>query len=323
MPQLRVSFIDLAVPFSLALLMAGQSAGPARAETVEIAGPAGPLSGEAIAVDNAENVVVIIPGSGPVDRDGNAPGTGLHSDTYRLLAQGLAQQGIASIRIDKRGFFSSRTAIGDPTDATIANYAEDALDWVQRARQLAPHVWIAGHSEGGLVALVAARKSPGDVEGLVLLATPGRPIGDILIAQLQAMPDLSPFMPEITRVVKGLESGRTSDPQTLPEALRGMFQPGNQRFMTDLFSYDPAAVAGQYQGAALIVQGDADIQIGQEDAERLRRAMPQAQTVFLPDATHMLKQDVPGQPLATYSDPELPLHPDLVEAISEFIGSQQ
>jgi len=125
---------------------------PTLAETIKIDGPLGPLSAEILPVQDADHVVVIIPGSGETDRDENP------FQTYRLLAEGLAKHGIASLRIDKRGLFDSAAAIQDPNDVTIADYAQDARDWAEHATTLAPCVWIAGHSEGGLVALVAARR---------------------------------------------------------------------------------------------------------------------------------------------------------------------
>ena len=49
--------------------------------------------------------------------------------------------------------------------------------------------------------------------------------------------------------------------------------------------------------------------------------MPQAHRLDLPKATHMLKSDVPGQPLASYTDPSLPLHPGLIDGIVTFLGN--
>lgn len=290
----------------------------ALAQQVEIPGPAGPLGAEALAVAGAAHAVVIIPGSGPIDRDGNAPQMGLHSDAYRLLAEGLAEAGIASLRIDKRGFFLSAGAIADPNDATIAGYAEDARAWVERAAELAPCVWIAGHSEGGLVALAAAQAPPPALCGLILLAASGRPVGQVLLEQVRANPANAPFLPEIEGLVADLEDGRTRDPATLSPLLRPMFTPGLQRYMTDLFAYDPLALA--WDGPVLIVQGDADLQIRALDAELLAGAMAQAETVILEGATHLLKPEVPGQPLATYTDPALPLHPGLIPAIAGFLA---
>lgn len=293
--------------------------GVAMAEPVQIPGPQGPLEAEMIVVEGAAHAVVIIPGSGPTDRDGNAPQLGLASNTYKLLAEELAARGVASLRIDKRGFYGSAAAISDPNAVTIAAYADDARKWVERASSLAPCVWIAGHSEGGLVALVAAENAPQALCGLILMATSGRPTGQLLIEQLQANPANAPLMPEIKAIVADLEAGKTRDPETITQILRPLFSGGLQRYMIDLFSYDPAEVARRWQGRALIIQGSADVQVRPHDADILEGALPRAGRADLPGGTHMLKADKEGQPFATYADPTLPLHPDLVPAVTGFL----
>ncbi len=297
----------------------GLASAPSMAEEVQIPGPAGPLSAEALAVPDAAHAVVIIPGSGPIDRDGNAPVMGLKSDAYRQLAEQLGEAGIASLRVDKRGFFGSEKAISDPNQVTIAEYAADARGWAAKARTLAPCVWLAGHSEGGLVALVAATQAPDEICGIILMAAPGRPVGKLLVEQMESNPATAALAPQIRDIVADLEAGKPRDPQTIPAALQPMFTPGLQRFMMDLFSYDPAALAGKWKGPALILQGDHDMQVKTQDADLLAAAMPQAQKHILPGATHMLKPDQPGQPFATYVNPALPLDAAVVPTIAGFV----
>jgi pimeloyl-ACP methyl ester carboxylesterase len=291
----------------------------AAADPVQIPGPLGPLFGEAIAVANARHAVVIIPGSGPVNRDGNGPQLGLASNTYKMLAEGLAAHGIATIRVDKRGLFGSRAAILDPNNVTVAAYADDARRWVERAAELAPCVWIAGHSEGGLIALVAARTPPKHLCGLILLAAAGRPVGDLLREQMRAVPAMAPLMREIDATTAELEAGHAVDPGGLPPQLRPIFARGIQRYLIDVFAYDPVRIAAGWRGPVLIVQGDADRQVKPLDADLLAAALPQAHERMLAGATHMLKVSVPEQPFATYVDPGVPLHPDLIPAITEFL----
>jgi len=292
----------------------------ALAEPVHIPGPQGSLEAEAIVVEDAAHAVVIVPGSGPTDRDGNARPLGLASDTYRLLAEGLAGHGIASLRIDKRGFYGSATAIADPNDVTIAHYAEDVRGWVGFATGLAPCVWIAGHSEGGLVALVAAEASPEGLCGLILMATSGRPTGQLMIEQLRSNPANASLMPEIESIVADLENGQSRDGAAITPILQPLFSEGLQRYMIDLFSHDPGSIARNWRGPVLIIQGDEDIQVRPHDADLLEAAMPQAERVDLPGGTHMLKAGVAGQPFATYTDPSHPLHGDVVPAIVDFLS---
>src|SRR3569623_267258 len=104
-------------------------------DEVTIPGPQGPLAGTYQAPQSSDGkgpVVVIIPGSGPTDRDGNSP-MGLKAQPYKLLAEALAGRGVASVRIDKRGMFGSRAAIADANTATIEGYAAFAVPDQPRA----------------------------------------------------------------------------------------------------------------------------------------------------------------------------------------------
>ncbi len=297
--------------------------GVAQAQDISIPGPHGPLMAEAITVAGSRDVVVIIPGSGPIDRDGNGPAVGIVSDLYRQMAEGLAERGIASIRVDKRGFAASAPAVADPSEISIANYAQDMRGWVAKAREMAPCVWLVGHSEGGLVALVTAENPPDGLCGIILLATPGQPIGQLMIRQMDSLPAMTHLMPELRDIVSDLEGGHTREIGEISPALRAMFAPGLQDYMVGLFQYDPVAVARHWHGATLIVQGARDFQVTPQDARNLAEAMPQANLVLLPEATHMLKLDIPGQPFATYGNPALAPDPLLLLAITDFIAANR
>jgi pimeloyl-ACP methyl ester carboxylesterase len=167
-------------------------------------GPHAPLQGTMLAAANrGAPVVLIIPGSGPTDRDGNSP-LGIRASTYRLLAEGLAENGIRSVRIGKRGMFASAAAVADADAVTIADYAADVRSWIAtiRARTGQNCVWLLGHSEGGLVAEVAAQYAS-DVCGLLLVAAPGRPLGQVLRTQLKAKPANAPVLAEAKKHAHG------------------------------------------------------------------------------------------------------------------------
>ena len=296
--------------------------GPAAGETVQIPGPEGPLEGELVLPEGARAGVVIVPGSGPIDRDGNgpdAPGLANATKIYALLAEGLASEGLASLRIDKRGLFGSRAAQADPEAVTIADYAEDVGGWARfmAARLGQDCVWLAGHSEGGLVVLAAALEA--DPCGLILLAAPGRRLSVILREQLARQPGSAPWAEEMERVLTTLEAGRRVDVTTLSPALRQPWRDSIQGFLIDLFSYDPLDLARAYDGPVLVVQGDLDVQITPVDARALAEAAPGAELRLFPGMTHMLRDAVVGEPYATYTRPDLPLTPGLTEAIAGFI----
>src|SRR5205823_1053530 len=108
---------------------------------------------------------LLLPGSGPVDRDGNVPRLGVTPRTLKLVAGVLAEQGIMSLRFDK--YFTGRTGAG----AYAADPARIDLDAFIRQATAAYHVLgsqretrreallVAGHSEGGLYALLVAGRA--------------------------------------------------------------------------------------------------------------------------------------------------------------------
>ncbi len=321
--QRRPAMIRTALLAAAALLVAPLAA-PLQAESAPAGEPIeapGPL---ARASEGGEGpVALIIPGSGPTDRDGNNP-LGVAASPYRLLAEALLARGIATVRIDKRGMFASGKAVADGNAVTIPDYVADTAAWVAATKRAtgAPCVWLIGHSEGGLVALAAAQELEG-LCGVVLVAAPGRPLGDVIKAQIRANPANFVIVPAAEAAIDELVAGRRVDPATLPAPLQGLFAPSLQGALTSLFSYDPAALAAKVKLPLLIVQGGRDLQVAVADAERMAGANPAAKLVVLPDLTHVLKDVADASPaanLATYRDPALPLGKGVAEAVADFIA---
>jgi uncharacterized protein len=290
---------------------------------IEAAGPQGPLKGTLLVpASGVAPIMLIIPGSGPTDRNGNSA-YGLKASTYKLLAEGLAERGIGTVRIDKRGMFASAAAVADPNAVTIDDYAADVETWIAAIRKQtgAPCVWALGHSEGGLVALAAAQKAP-DLCGLALVSAPGRPLGALLREQLKANPANAPILDQALSAIDALEAGKRVDAASLNPALAPLFRPQVQGFLINAFTYDPAKLIATISKPVLIVQGRRDIQVGVADAERLKQASPKSSLVLLPDANHVLKSvssDDRRANAATYVDPNLPLAPGVVDAIADFV----
>ena len=285
-------------------------------------GPVGPLAGTYLDAGKKAPVVLIIPGSGPTDRDGNNP-LGIKASQYRLLAEALAGKGISSVRIDKRGMFGSKAAVADPNAVTIADYAADVYRWVDviRKRSGVRCVWVLGHSEGGIVAL-AAGQHPAKICGLILVSTPGRKMGEIIRDQLRANPANAPLLDSAFHAVDELEAGKKVDVTDMNPALQQLFAPAVQGFEIDLFARDPAKLAGALELPVLIVQGERDIQVSAADARALAAAQPKARIVLVRAMNHVLK-DVASDDrmanIATYADPSLPVDTGLVDAIASFV----
>lgn len=290
---------------------------------LEVAGPNGALKGSYLGPPAPSAAVLIIPGSGPTDRNGNNP-MGMVPGTYRLLAEALAEKGIASLRIDKRGMFGSTAAVPDANAVTLADYAGDALQWADRLREVSGQrcVWLAGHSEGGLVALVAAQGNPDRLCGLILLAAPGRPLGTLLREQIGANPANGLLAAEADSIIARLEQGETVAADRISPILLTLFAPQVQGFLIDTMARDPAALAAATRLPMMIVQGGEDLQVRPADAHSLAAARPDARLVLIDGLSHTLKQ-VPGEGIAanqaTYVDPSLPVDPQVVAAIAGFV----
>ncbi len=299
-----------------ALLAASLLAGPVSTEIALPSQPA-PLHGTLLTPDGATAVAVILPGSGPTDRDGNSP-LGVSASTYRLLAEGLAEQGIATVRIDKRGIAASAAAGPAEADLRFDSYAADGRAWATEAASRAglPCAWLIGHSEGALVALKAVENDD-KICGLVLLSGAGRPAGAVLREQLATLPE--PMKTQAFAVLTELEAGRTV--ADTPPALAALFRPSVQPYLISWLPLDPAALLAAYDGPVFIGQGTTDLQIGVTDAQGLAAANPKATLKLWDGVNHLLKTAPADRAanLATYSDPTLPLAPGVEEDVRSFI----
>jgi uncharacterized protein len=297
---------------------------PATQTFVQAPGPLAPLRGTMLLPAPGAPMMLIIPGSGPTDRNGNNP-LGVRAATYRLLAQGLAQRGIGTVRIDKRGMFGSRAAVADGNAVTIDDYVTDTESWIATIRKQTgvSCVWLLGHSEGGLVALAAAQKAS-DICGLVLISTAGRPLGEVLREQLRANPANVPILDQAMVAIDTLEAGKRVDASQMNPVLLPLFGRQIQGFLISVFSYDPAKLISTVSKPVLIMQGERDIQVSVADAQKLKQSAPSARLVLLPDTNHMLKavtSDDRQANIATYANPNLPLAPGVVDTVASFVDS--
>lgn len=194
--------------------------------------------------------VLLVTGSGPQDRNETIYG----HKPFAVLADHLARRGVAVLRADDRGVGGST---GSTMNSTTADFAVDALAGVRLLRgrpEIDPQrVGIIGHSEGGLVAPMAAAEAPGEVAFVVLLAGPGVPLPEVLVRQVAAMlaaggKDEAFIAQEtaVTRKVMDLLVAGASD-----EALReGLDDAIRERFAAAGATPDSAQVAAIVQAQA-------------------------------------------------------------------------
>lgn len=306
---------------SVMLAAAALVAAPVPSSSDVKAGPNGTLAGTLLKpTGTIRGAMIIIPGSGPTDRDGNSP-VGIKAAPYRKLAEALAAHGVATVRIDKRGMFGSAAA-GNANQATFANYDGDTRAWVEATRKATGQkcVWVAGHSEGGLVAMRAGNAP--DVCGVVVLAAPGETLGDTIRKQLRANPANAPFLAEAERALRELEAGRKVPVDGMaPVLAQSLFNPAVQGFMVELLAQNPPKLAAAVARPMLIVQGGRDLQVDSAAGDALRKAAPKASFALFPEMNHVLS-DAPAERnanLATYFESDRPLTAGLAERVAAFV----
>ena len=291
-------------------------------EDITLHTPSGDIHGKLMLPDDStlpSPVVLIIAGSGPTDMNGNTIGARMTNNSLLYLAQELAANGIASVRYDKRGIGKSAAAGAKEEDLRFDHYIEDATMWADKLALDARFnkVYIAGHSEGSLIGMVAAKRSAA-VEGYISIAGCGSPAYEILEKQLQSQP--MQIQQESAAICKELREGRTVE--QVPFYLSALYRQSVQPYLISWFAYNPAVEIAGLNIPALILQGDKDIQVGTEEADKLHTALPTSSLYIIKEMNHVLKQCGTmerNEQLKTYSDPTLPINPELVSLITKFI----
>jgi alpha/beta superfamily hydrolase len=260
-------------------------------------------------------IAIFIAGSGPTDLDGNQPG--MKNNSLKLLSDGLVENGIATLRFDKRGIAKSAYADFKEDDLTIDQYATDVQSIIRYLKENGHQsIYIIGHSEGSLIGLIALQHEKAD--GFVSIAGAGNSADQILKTQLK------PKLPHeqfemVAQFIDSLANGNkvTSAPPELGMLFRASVQP----YLISWFRYNPAELIKKIDCKALVVQGEKDIQVSMDDARLLANATEKATLVKMEGMNHVLKT-IDGemqQNIQSYSNPDLPLHKGIVEKITTFI----
>jgi pimeloyl-ACP methyl ester carboxylesterase len=294
---------------NLRVVMADRAVPPLVPEKIDYTAPAGaPYTAEAVTIPTSRGytlagtltmprgarkapVVITISGSGPQERDSRIPMVKGYAP-FRDLADTLGRRGIAVLRYDDRGVGASGGA--DSRDAaTSSDFADDVLAVVAYLRTRADidgaRIGLAGHSEGGIIAPLAATKDP-TVRAVVLLAAPAYDGRRILEYQnengIRAAPGLT-------------DRQRDSVRRMVPAALNSLQR--TNAWMRYFMTHDPLVTARALRQPVLIVQGDTDMQVTPEQADTLAATMRTAgnRAVTLrrfPATNHLLLPDPSGAP---------------------------
>ncbi|MYT30701.1 alpha/beta hydrolase [Streptomyces sp. SID8354] len=256
---------------------------------------------------------LLIPGSGPTDRNGDEP-PGLTPHTLALLAGALGEDGVMTLRFDKYG--TGRTGLGGrhraPDMAAYTRQAVAAYDTLRAQPEADPRaLLVVGHSEGGLQALLVDRAVRAKPAGLALLAPQDVRLLDMVGFQLADGLDravragrLSAEQAElnkkgVARAVADFRGGRPVDTSgLLPSVaalLNGMFGPVNADFVrSDDALYPPAVARDVAPGTrTLVTCGTADVNVPCRTVPALLSGLAAARTTgpgprVLPGVDHLL-----------------------------------
>jgi hypothetical protein len=296
--------------------------------------------------------VVLLSGSGAQDRDESAFG----HRPFLVLADMLTRRGFAVLRLDDRGIGGST---GDVYQATLTDLAGDAVaavEFLARHPDIdAARISIAGHSEGGLVAALAAARSP-HVSRVAMLATPLVPVRELRAAQtlsigrsMSASDAVIEAIREFNRRAfdaaeaglsgQALNSELTQAGRSLlasiPEAERPHYAPLAQQLVAtaagystpwfrSLLALDPGATLNSVRCPVLVVLGAKDVQVDAEPSRRAAEASlydearAASRVVVMPAMNHMLQSARTGA-LSEYVLIDETISPVVLDTLAEWL----
>lgn len=269
--------------------------------------------------------VLLIVGSGPLDRDSNH--RRLRLEISRALAESLAREGIASLRYDKRGVGASGggdwRAVGFWDGVQDARAALEALG--AQPEIDAERIAVAGHSEGALIATaLAGRGAP--VHGVVLLAGSAVPGQDVLEWQARSIVATLPAtvrrllrLLRIDPVAKALANQARVRATSTPVSRIGGVRV-NTGWMREFMDYDPAQDLARVDVPLLAITGDKDLQVNPDDLSIIHDTVAGSETIRMTDLTHTMRRQIGRPSLSAYrSEVREPVDPALLTHVVGWI----
>lgn len=291
-----------------------------------------PGSGKGASKAPRTPAVVFFSGSGPQDRDEDTVGPGgVKLSLFKFMAVALAGKGVASLRCDDRGTAASTGSFEKATFPTFVRDAEEMLKAVRlRADVDPPRVGLIGHSEGSLVAPVAAR-ADGKIKAVVLMAPLGRSIPDLAVAQQTRMLEQAGLPKEqveqqLAAQAEVLKAIRQGDPlpATVPQAERAHIE-SQRPWLKSHFDHDAQRALREMPATAiLLVQGAKDLQVPVEELTLVQKGLTsgknaKARSIVYPTLNHLFAESR-GGPATEYSDPHAVVDPTFLADVTAFFG---
>ncbi len=295
---------------------------------------------------------VMITGSGAQDRDE----TILGHKPFMVIADYLARQGIAVLRMDDRGTAKST---GKKMDSTSADFALDigsAVNYLKTRKDIDPaKIGVIGHSEGGLIGPMVAVNDP-TVAFVVMLAGTGVPGGEIVIAQQEAInlangmskKDAELGTKATKAIMQMVKDGATvqmiedylvktneeenaklpKNKQEKPENYKAAAKMGAAQFQSAWMKYfivhDPRPTLSQVKCPVLVMNGAKDLQVlPNQNVPEIEKALKAGgntrfKVVILPGLNHLFQPCKTGSP-SEYDKIDITFSPDALKVIGDWI----
>jgi uncharacterized protein len=271
--------------------------------------------------------LVLVHGSGPEDQDETIG----PNKPFKDLAQGLASCGIVVLRYEKRTHaFPEHVA-----DNGLFTVHDETMDDAEHAVSLlgtlpevdGKHIYLLGHSLGGMLAPRIAAEDP-RIAGIVLLAATARPLEKVVVEQLKYIaalpgnPNQAAMQQQITAAEKAATQIESAALQPSDRVdLLGAQIPGS--YFLDLRSYQPATTAARLKIPILVLQGGRDYQVTAADYAIWQKALASDHAAtfhFYPGLTHLFLS-VPGSGAASPADYSVAGHvaPEVITDIAGWV----
>ncbi|MCC8070519.1 MAG: alpha/beta hydrolase [Bacteroidales bacterium] len=298
----------------IGFLVAEASAPQEREVTVITMQPAVTLAGTLTLPPEEEPsaVVVMLTGSGAQTRDEEVAGHKI----FKVLAQRLAEGGVATLRCDDRGVGDSTGRLSTATLADLAGDVEAMIAAVDSLLLGVP-VGVLGHSEGALVGIMVAASLPAKCSFLVTLGGPAWSGDSIIMSQARAMavaatgrwdgeaqqrsymellkgpmPDMGAFSAIYYDLANSLGemAALPAVKEQLTAQVRAMCTPHYRSFLR----YDPAQDIAAITIPWLALQGDKDVQVLPANLSTIQQLNPRATTILLEGHNHLFQEGSMG-----------------------------
>jgi len=261
--------------------------------------------------ESKSNLIILIGGSGPTDRNGNQ--SFARCDVLKKLAHYFSDYGISSFRYDKRIVTQIRNGNIDK-NIMFDDFVNDAKSVINFFKKKYKNIVLVGHSQGSLVGLLSINS---DVSGFISLAGVGQPIDKVLEYQIsKSAPSL---LKETKETLKIMKNGNTTE--NYPISLSSIFNIDIQPFMINWMKYNPSDIISKISIPSLIINGDKDLQVNIEEAELLYRSAKNSELLIVKNMNHVLVE-IEGDDLdnaKSYNNPKLGLSKIALNKIIDFI----